>query len=114
MPREKSTSEVLKLGNEYLPPTIKGEAILSIGRAIEYAEHGFDGVVNVAPFGCMPGAIVNSLLESFRQDYGVPVIKLDYDGLQQTSEDTALEAFVHQAGEHRKKKKSRQQVKSPG
>ena len=101
MPREAAISEVLDRGSEYLHPAIKGEAVLSMGRAVEYAEHGFDGVVNVAPFGCMPGAIVNSLMERFRQEYGIPVLKLDYDGLQQASEGTALEAFVHQASEHK-------------
>jgi predicted nucleotide-binding protein (sugar kinase/HSP70/actin superfamily) len=100
MPRESRISQVLRLGSLYLHPTIKGEAVLSVGRAVEYAHGGFDGVVNVAPFGCMPGAIVNSLLERFRQDYGVPVLKLEFDGQEQPSEQTALEAFVHQAREH--------------
>jgi len=100
MPREKAVGDVVRLGSEYLDPNVKGEAILSMGRALEYVHHGFDGIVNVAPFGCMPGAIVNSLLERFRRDHRLPVLKLDYDGLQQASEGTALEAFVHQAREH--------------
>jgi predicted nucleotide-binding protein (sugar kinase/HSP70/actin superfamily) len=100
MPREASIAEVLEKGSEYLHPAIKGEAVLSMGRAVEYAEHGFDGVINVVPFGCMPGAIVNSLLERYRKDHDMPVLKLDYDGMQQASEGTALEAFVHQASEH--------------
>ena len=104
LPRESTIDEVIDLGTEYIDPTVKGESILSMGRAVEYAEHGFDGIVNVAPFGCMPGAVVNSLLERFRTQYGLPVLKLDYDGLQQASEGTALEAFVHQAREHMNKK----------
>ncbi len=100
MPRESRISEVLRMGCRYLHPTVKGEAVLSVGRAVEYAHLGFDGIVNVAPFGCMPGAIVNSLLERFRQDYGLPVLKLEFDGVEQPSEQTALEAFVHQARQH--------------
>jgi len=101
MPRESSTSEVLRLGTRYLDPTVKGEAILSMGRAVEYAHHGFHGVVNVSPFGCMPGAIVNSLLEKFRRDHGgIPVLKLEFDGQEQMAADTALEAFVHQARQY--------------
>ncbi|MFP4176440.1 MAG: acyl-CoA dehydratase activase [Candidatus Brocadiia bacterium] len=110
IPRESRIGEVLELGSEYLHPAIKGEAVLSMGRAVEYAEHGFDGVVNVAPFGCMPGAIVNSLLERYRQDYEMPVLKLDYDGLQQASEGTALEAFVHQARSHKEDHRRREGV----
>ncbi len=100
MPRESHISEVVRLGSPYLDPSVKGEAILSVGRSVEYAHNGFNGVVNVAPFGCMPGAVVNSLLERFRHEHGLPVLKLDFDGLEQPGEETALEAFVHQGSEH--------------
>ncbi|MBS3762401.1 MAG: CoA activase, partial [Planctomycetes bacterium] len=105
IPRESNIGEVIKLGARYLDPTVKGEAILSMGRAVEYAHHGFDGIINVAPFGCMPGAIVNSLLEKYRRNHNIPVLKLDYDGLQQSNEGTALEAFIHQARLHMLQKK---------
>jgi predicted CoA-substrate-specific enzyme activase len=101
LPREARAADVIRLGAGYIDPTIKGEAILSIGRAVEYAHHGLDGVVNVAPFGCMPGSIVSGLLEKFRQDYdGIPLLKMDYDGTEQSGEETLLEAFVHQARQH--------------
>jgi len=101
MPREQRASEVIRLGSRYLHPTVSGEAILSMGRSVEYAHHGFNGLVNVAPFGCMPGSIVNSLLEKFRRDFdGIPVLKLEFDGQEQAMDETALEAFVHQARQH--------------
>jgi len=101
MPREATSAEVIRLGSDYIHPTVKGEAILRIGRAVEYARHGLNGVVNVAPFGCMPGAVVNGLLEKFRRDYGgIPLLKMDFDGTEQTAEETLLEAFVHQARQH--------------
>ncbi len=105
MHREEPIADVIQKGSYYLDPSIKGEAVLSLGRSVEYAEHGFNGVVNVSPFGCMPGAMVNSLIEKFRGEHQIPVIKMDFDGLQQASEDTALEAFVHQAREHMQKEK---------
>jgi len=99
--REEPIGRTLKRGGRYLDPSVEGEAVLSMGRAIEYAHCGFSGIVNVVPFGCMPGAIVNSLLESFRRDFGgVPVLKVAFDGVEQPSEATVLEAFVHQAREH--------------
>jgi predicted nucleotide-binding protein (sugar kinase/HSP70/actin superfamily) len=58
-------------------------------------------MVNVAPFGCMPGAIVNGLMEQFRNDHGgMPVLRLAFDGVEQAAEDTLLEAFVHQARQY--------------
>ncbi len=101
MAREARTAEVVRLGSQYLDASVKGEAILSMGRAVEYAHHGLDGVVNVAPFGCMPGSLVDGLLERFRRDHpGVPVLKLAFDGVEHTGEETQLEAFVHQARQH--------------
>ncbi len=101
MAREAASAEVIRLGARYLDPTLKGEAILSMGRAVEYARHGLDGVVNVAPFGCMPGALVNGLLERFRREHdGMPVLKLIFDGVEQAAEDTVLDTFVHQARQH--------------
>ena len=98
MPREQPVADVQRLGSRYLHPTVKGEAILSIGRSVEYALHDCSGIVNVVPFGCMPGAIVDSLLEKLRRDYdGIPVLKLAFDGVEQASETTMLQAFVHQA-----------------
>jgi predicted nucleotide-binding protein (sugar kinase/HSP70/actin superfamily) len=101
MPREARSSEVIELGSRYLDPSVKGEAVLSLGRAVEYVHEGLNGVVNVAPFGCMPGALVNGLLERFRKEHdGIPVLKLAFDGVGQTTDDTLLEAFVHQARQH--------------
>ena len=95
--KEPPSRDVLDKGNRYIHETMKGEAVLSMGRAVEYAEDGFDGVVNLAPFNCLPGTIVNALLDRFRKDHGeIPVLKVAYDGLKQLSEDTRLEAFIHQ------------------
>jgi len=96
--REAPMGKVLELGAAYLDPSVEGEAILSMGRAVEYVHDGFDGVINVAPFGCMPGALVDGLLERFRRDYdGIPVLKVAYDGVEHPGEETLLDAFVHQA-----------------
>jgi predicted nucleotide-binding protein (sugar kinase/HSP70/actin superfamily) len=105
MPREAAIADVLRLGARYLHPSVKGEAVLSMGRAVEYVHHNLHGIVNVVPFGCMPGAIVNGLLERLRRDHaGIPVLKLAFDGVEHVAEETLLDAFVHQA---------RRQMESP-
>jgi len=95
--RELPTAEILARGCTYLSDEIRGEAILSMGRAVEYAEHGFNGVVNVMPFGCMPGTIVSSLLHQFRNQHGgLPVFNHVVDGTRDPGQDIRLEAFYHQ------------------
>ncbi|MEF8787932.1 MAG: CoA activase, partial [Planctomycetota bacterium] len=107
MPREAPTSEVIDLAKPYIHHSVKGEAVLSLGRAVEYAHHGLNGVINVAPFGCMPGAIVNGLLEQFHEEHdGMPVLKMAFDGQEQASDRIKLSAFVDQARQHKEGRES--------
>ncbi len=98
--RELPTQAIIDKGKTYLTPAVEGEAILSMGRVVEYAEHGFDGIVNIIPFGCMPGTIVSLLLHQFRQDYGLPVLNVVVEGTKDPGRDIRLEAFVQQCREH--------------
>jgi predicted nucleotide-binding protein (sugar kinase/HSP70/actin superfamily) len=98
--RELPTQGILDRGHQYLTPAVEGEAILSMGRVVEYAEHGFDGIVNILPFGCMPGTIVSLLLHQFRRDYGLPVLNVVVEGTKDPGESIRFEAFIQQAREH--------------
>jgi predicted nucleotide-binding protein (sugar kinase/HSP70/actin superfamily) len=98
--RELPTQGILDRGHQYLTPAVEGEAILSMGRVVEYAEHGFDGIVNILPFGCMPGTIVSLLLHQFRRDYGLPVLNVVVEGTKDPGEAIRFEAFIQQAREH--------------
>jgi predicted nucleotide-binding protein (sugar kinase/HSP70/actin superfamily) len=98
--RELPTQKILDRGHAYLSPAVEGEAILSMGRAVEYAEHGFDGILNIMPFGCMPGTIVSMLLHQLRHDMGLPVFTLVVEGTKDSGEDIRLNAFFDQCCEH--------------
>jgi predicted CoA-substrate-specific enzyme activase len=98
--RELPTQAIIDRGHKYLTPAVEGEAILSLGRVVEYAEHGFDGIVNIIPFGCMPGTIVSLLLHQFRRDYGLPVLNVVVEGTKDPGESIRFDAFIQQAREH--------------
>src|SRR4030042_1014052 len=93
--RELPTQGIIDRGHQYLTPAVEGEAILSMGRVVEYAEHGFDGIVNIIPFGCMPGTIVSLLLHQFRRDYGLPVLNVVGEGTKDPGESIRFEAITH-------------------
>lgn len=96
--KDASIKELIKKGKPYIDDSYKGDPVLSMGKAIEYAEEGFDGIINVIPFHCMPGTVVNGVLERFQKEFsGIPCLKLSFDGQAQTNEETRLEAFMHQA-----------------
>lgn len=94
---EMPVNDLMKLSEPYLTQNLRGEATLSIARAEEYAHYGFQGVVNLTPFHCMPGTIANTLLVRFAKKYPrIPVLKMVYDGTEQSGERARLEAFMFQ------------------
>lgn len=94
---DSSVEKVLKLASRYLSLDFKGEAVLSIGKAIEMVNKGAAGVVNAMPFNCMPGTVVSSLSKTISEDLGgVPWLNISYEGLRDSGEETRLEAFAEQ------------------
>ena len=88
---------VLGLAKNYIDDTFEGEAVLSIGKAIEFHHDGAGGVVNVMPFGCMPSTIVSSQTMRVSKDCGnMPILNLSFDGQEDSTLITRLEAFVEQ------------------
>ena len=71
---------IRRYGKEFLPNQIEGESILTIGRSIAFMHQGADLVVNVSPFGCMPGNISASILKDVSRQYGTPMVSIFFDG----------------------------------
>ena len=104
---EPSTKSVLDMASEYVDKTFFGEAIMSIGKAMDFYNKGLCGIVNTIPFTCLPGTIASALLKRFKEEHNdIPVLNVAYDGLGQTNSDTRLEAFVHQARQFQKRMES--------
>jgi predicted nucleotide-binding protein (sugar kinase/HSP70/actin superfamily) len=76
------------------------EAALSIGGAMEYAQHGYDGILNVFPFTCMPSTICSAVLKPLLHEKKIPFIDAPYDGGIQPNREVALRTFIYQARQH--------------
>lgn len=101
---EPATSEVLDMASCYVDPSFEGEAIMTVGKAVDFIKKGLHGVVSVMPFTCMPGTISHAILKRVRTDYGdFPFLNMVYDGNEQATDQTRLEAFMHQATEFMKR-----------
>ena len=102
---EPETDEIIEKAKPYLHPTFEGEAILSVGKAIDLKEKGASGIINIMPFTCMPGTIVSAILKRFREEnQNFPILNMAYDGQEQTNTLTRLEAFMYQAREYQQQK----------
>ncbi|OQA01642.1 MAG: R-phenyllactate dehydratase activator [Planctomycetes bacterium ADurb.Bin401] len=94
---EHDVKSLLKLGEKYIDKSFEGEAILSVSKIIEYHKQGFAGVINVMPFTCMPSTIVSSLIPQLSRDCGnMPILNITFDGTEDVTFATRLEAFYQQ------------------
>jgi len=94
---EGPVEHVIELARPYLHHSFEGEAILSIGKTVEYHHQGFGGVVNVMPFSCMPSTVVSSQTMRVSADCAdMPILNLSFDGQDDSTLTTRLEAFVEQ------------------
>lgn len=98
---EPETKDVIKLASPYIHESFEGEAVLSVGKAMDYIQKGAHGIVNAMPFTCMPGTVVNAILKKVREENSsIPYLNMVYEGLEDTNSKNRMEAFVYQAKEY--------------
>ncbi len=108
-----------------ISPRLTGEAILTIGSTITEIADDLDGVIAIAPFGCMPGRIAESIISSKLDDIkpqatkhvdtlnklseefpNLPFLPVEVDGNVLTqSIETRLETFYLQVRRMHEKRK---------
>ena len=104
---EPRTKSVIKNAAPYIDDSFEGETVLSVGKVIDYISEGAHGIINVMPFTCMPGTIVNALLKKVREENdNIPYLNMVFEGIEDTNAKTRLEAFVHQSKEFMNRHKS--------
>ncbi|HUJ88933.1 MAG TPA: acyl-CoA dehydratase activase [Syntrophorhabdales bacterium] len=101
--REPQVRQVINDASPYIDESFEGEAILSVGKSIDFIRKGASGIINAMPFTCMPGTISSAVMKLIQNKYGVPVLNVAYDGQGLTNISTRLEAFMHQVKEHSKR-----------
>ncbi len=101
----RSSSLYKKSASPYLRHFVGGHGLETMGGAVYYNSLGYDGVIQILPFTCMPEIVAQSILPGFSRDTGMPVITLISDeqsgdaGLQ-----TRIEAFVDLLAEKKRRK----------
>ena len=88
-------SEIDKAAKPYLRWNIGGEGLVTIGQAVLHGQRGFDGLVELLPFTCIPEVTVLNILPRISRDLNLPVISFILDEQSgQAGMKTRLEAFV--------------------
>ena len=92
--KSRMEKELIKTSGGYLKYTIGADGTDSVARSRALAGEGYDGIIHLKPFGCMPEINAMPIMQRISRDYGIPVLYLSFDS--QTSETgvkTRLEAF---------------------
>ncbi|MBP2642776.1 MAG: Protein of unknown function CoA enzyme activase [Firmicutes bacterium] len=102
----KAYQKVVDLASPYLGHYIGGHGIKSIGYTVQLSQLGFDGIIQVFPFTCMPEVIAKNILSEVSSENHIPVLSLAFD--EHTGTEgmvTRLEAFVDLLSYRKKKMK---------
>ena len=68
---------------------------MTVGQAVLHGQRGFDGLVELLPFTCIPEVTVLNILPRISRDLNLPVISFILDEQSgQAGMKTRLEAFV--------------------
>lgn len=87
--------KVKKAARPYLKRDVSGDAIQSLGESILHKDAGFDGIVHVMPFTCMPEIIAQNIFPKVTREHQIPVLSLILDEqMSKVNQLTRLEAFV--------------------
>ena len=92
---------MLQLTAPYVHKDYDGDPVIALGTAAALANKGVSGICNVLPFTCMPGTLICSVSDVFRKDHNhIPWVDYAYDGQEDASLETRLQAFIYQVKEY--------------
>lgn len=92
--KKRTIKKYLKSAKPYLHYHIGAHGTKSVAMAHKLIKDGFDGIIHIKPFACMPEVNAMSALQKMSRDLEVPILYFSFDS--QTSEtgvQTRLEAF---------------------
>lgn len=96
--RADQTSERVRFfeaSKPYLGYDVGAECNVSIGEAIVRSQEGYDGVVHLMPFACMPETTASGILTRVGKDWDIPILTLILDEQEIEGRiQTLLEAFI--------------------
>jgi predicted CoA-substrate-specific enzyme activase len=95
-------ASIFAKGAEHVSPAIFGEIIPTLGRGIEAAREGYDGIIVIGPFNCLPFRISEAILKPLSIQRGMPILTYESDGYSVSpSFLRQVDVHIQQVLEHR-------------
>lgn len=87
-------SRLLRLASQHISPAIIGEAIPTVGKGVAAGDEGYDGIIAIGPFNCLPFRISEAILKPYSMEKGIPILAYESDGF------SVSPAFLRQVDVH--------------
>lgn len=100
--------EVERHAAPYLTHEVGGHGQINVAAAVDYARRGFDAVIHIFPFTCLPEVIARTVFVRVSRDMDIPILSMSVD--EQTGRAgtlTRLEALVDLAWARRQRARGR-------
>lgn len=84
-----------KMAAPYFKEMCGGHGRESVGNSVLFAKRGFDGIIQLSPFTCIPEIVAKSILPKVCKEHGIGFLTISLD--EQTGKEglrTRLEAFT--------------------
>ncbi len=92
---DSTAKKAVALAKPYLKYTTGAKDQYTIGYTIKCSQEGYDGVIHLYPFTCMPQTMARTILDTVSRDYNIPVLNISLD--EHSGEAgflTRVEAFI--------------------
>jgi predicted CoA-substrate-specific enzyme activase len=75
-----NVSSLFEKASEHISPAVFGEVIPSVGKGLEAAHEGYDGIFLIGPFNCLPYRISEAILKPLSLQADMPLLTYESDG----------------------------------
>jgi predicted CoA-substrate-specific enzyme activase len=73
-------ASLFEKASAHVAPEIYGEILTTVGRGLEAETDGYDGIIVIGPFNCLPFRISESILRPICIQRGMPILTYESDG----------------------------------
>lgn len=73
-------SSTFERASGHVSPAIYGELLPTVGKGLDAASEGYDGIILIGPFNCLPFRISEAILKPLSIQHDMPILTYESDG----------------------------------
>lgn len=113
--RHDEAERIHRQGHKYTTCNCGGHHLANIGWIEEFAKRGYDGIIHLMPFGCLPELVTRSMSHKLSEQFDIPILTMSIDEQNgEANTQTRLEAFVDLCAGRKAAKSEAKHNKSAG